>query len=89
MTASGFRLQAVHRYHNVQNRQKQVCKYLDTPHRKAVRPIVVVRRVHVAAVEVQVVPVAAVRRCGPIVAVAAHVVERPAIVVPIAGGRNK
>lgn len=89
MTASGFRLQAVHQYHNVQNRQKQVCKYLDAPHCKAVHPIVVVRRVHVAAVEVQVVPVAAVRRRRPIVAVAAHVVERPVAVVPIAGGRNK
>ncbi len=47
--------------------------FLDTAHGETARPIAVVRRTHVATVEVQVVTVTlAVRRCTPIAAVAAH-----------------
>ena len=47
--------------------------FLDTAHGETVSSIAVVRRKHVATVEVQVVTVfLAVRRCTPIVAVAAH-----------------
>ena len=47
--------------------------FLDTAHGETVGPKVVVRRMHVATVEVQVVTVIlAARRRTPIVAVAAH-----------------
>jgi len=61
--------------------------FLDTPYGEAVRPIVVVRRTHADTAEAQIVPVAAVRRCRPVVAVASNVVERPSVVAAIAGSR--
>ena len=49
-----------------------------------VRAIVVVRRIDVAiVVEVQVVRVVAVRRCRPIVAVVADIVQTAVVVVAI------
>ena len=48
--------------------------FLDTAHGETVCSIVVVRRIHAATAEVQVVTdTLAVRRCTPIVAAAAHV----------------
>ena len=50
-----------------------ICKCLDTAHGETVCSIVVVRRIHVATAEVQVVTVIlAVRRRTPTAAVAAH-----------------
>lgn len=61
-----------------------ICKCLDTAHGETVCSIVVVRRIHVATVEVQVVTVIlAVRRCTPIVAVAAHVAHATVVAVAI------
>ena len=66
-----------------------ICKCLDTAHGETVCSIVVVvRRIHVATVEVQVVTVVlAVRRCTPIVAVAAHVAHATVVAVAITSSR--
>lgn len=65
-----------------------ICKCLDTAHGETVCSIVVVRRIQVATVEVQVVTVIlAVRRCTPIVAVAAHVAHATVVAVAITSSR--
>ena len=62
---------------------------METTDREAVRAIVVVRRIDVAiVVEVQVVRVIAVRRCRPIVAVVADIVETAIVVVAITRSRR-
>ena len=58
-----------------------------TPHRKPVRPVVVVRWVHTATVEVQVVSVRAVDRTTPVVADRTYAAQR-SIVVTVTGGRK-
>ena len=63
--------------------------FCNTPHGEAVRAIVVVVRVHVATVEVQVVPVRTIWRARPIVAVVAHVVQLPIAVVAIPRSGDK
>lgn len=61
---------------------------MDTANREAVCTVVVVRRIHVTIVEVQVVTVILiVRRCTPIVTVAAHVVHAAITVVAITSSR--
>ncbi|MFR9543841.1 MAG: hypothetical protein SNH27_17580 [Rikenellaceae bacterium] len=52
------------------------CKFLDWASREPVRTVVVVRWIHVSAVEVQVVPIRRrVGRSTPVVPVAATVVQ--------------
>ncbi len=63
-------------------------KCSDTAHRKAVRPVVVVERVHVRGVEVQVPSVrrtSTVRRATPRVPVRADIRQRTGGTVAIAG----
>ena len=64
--------------------------FLDTAHGETVCPIVVaVRRIHVATVEVQAVTaILAVRRCTPIVAVAAHVAHATVVAAAITSSRE-
>lgn len=65
-----------------------ICKCLDTAHGDTVRSTVVVRRIHVATEEVQVVTaILAARRCTPIVAVAAHVAHATVVAVAITSSR--
>ena len=59
-----------------------------TPNRVSVRPVVVVRWVHTATVEVQVVSVRAVNRTAPVAPVRTYVVQR-SIGVTVTGGRKK
>ncbi len=71
---------------NKERKSPSACKcFSDGPHGEAVSPIVVVP-VPVARIEVQIVTVVgAVGRRGPIVAVAANIVERTTAVVAITG----
>lgn len=63
--------------------------FLDTAHGETGSSIVVVRRTHVATVEVQVVTATlADRRCTPIVAVAAHAAHATAGAVAITSSRE-
>ena len=63
--------------------------FLDTAHGETVCSIVVVRRIHVATAEVQVVTaILAVRRCTPIVAVAAHAVHATDAAAAITSSRE-
>ena len=62
--------------------------FLDTAHGETVCSIVVARRIHAATAEVQVVTAKlAVRRCTPIVAVAAHVAHATVVAVAITSSR--
>lgn len=63
--------------------------FLDTAHGETVCPIVVVRRKHVATVEVQVVTVTlAVRRRTPTVAAAAHAAQATDAAAAITSSRE-
>ena len=63
--------------------------FLDTAHGETACSTAVVRRTHVATVEVQAVTaMLAVRRCTPIVAVAAHVAHATAAAVAITSSRE-
>ena len=65
-----------------------ICKCLDTAHGETVCSIVVVRRIHVATAEVQVVTVIlAVRRRTPTAAVAAHEAHATGAAVEITSSR--
>jgi|GluameStandDraft_1065615.scaffolds.fasta_scaffold89277_1 hypothetical protein len=66
-------------------------KYSDTAHRKAVRPVVVVERVHTAGVEVQVssVRIARKRRTTPVVAILSDIRDSPRRVVEVPRGESK
>ena len=62
--------------------------FLDTAHGETVCSIAAARRIHVATVEAQEVTVIlAVRRCTPIVAVAAHVAHATVVAVAITSSR--
>ena len=62
--------------------------FLDTAHGETVRSIVVVRRIHVATAEVQVVTgILAERRCTPTVAADAHVAHATVVAVAITSSR--
>jgi len=56
---------------------------LDATHREAVGPVIAVH-VRIRAVEVQVASVGTGYRRTPVVAVAADIVERPIVVIPVA-----
>ena len=63
--------------------------FLDTAHGETVRPIVAVRRIHVATAEAQVVTaILAERRCTPIEAVAAHVAHATDAAAAITSSRE-
>ena len=63
--------------------------FLDTAHGETVGSIVVVRRIHAATVEVQVVTATlAVRRRTPIVAAAAHAAHATVAAVAITSSRE-
>ena len=63
--------------------------FLDTAHGETACSIVAVRRIHVATVEVQAVPVIlAERRRTPIVAVAAHVAHATDVEAAITSSRE-
>lgn len=63
--------------------------FLDTAHGETECSIVVVRRIHVATVEVQAVTVIlAVRRRTPIAAVAAHAAHATVVAVAITSSRE-
>jgi len=57
---------------------------LEATDREAVRPVVVVRGVHVTRIEVQVVGVRSGKITRPVVAVRTLVVDRGIVVVPVA-----
>ena len=62
--------------------------FLDTAHGETVGSKAVVRRIHAATAEAQVVPVIlAVRRRTPIVAVAAHAAQATVVAVAITSSR--
>ena len=62
--------------------------FLDTAHGETACSIAAVRRIHVATVEEQAVTVIlAVRRCTPIVAVAAHAAHATDVAVAITSSR--
>ena len=70
---------------NKERKSPSACKcFSDGPHGEAVSPIVVVP-VPVARIEVQIVTVVGAGRRGPIVALAANIVERTTAVVAITG----
>ena len=63
--------------------------FLDTAHGETESSMVVVRRIHVATVEVQVVTVIlAARRCTPIGAVAAHAAHATVVAAAITSSRE-
>ncbi len=65
----------------------QFRKFLDAPHGKAVRTVVLVRHIQATRIEIQVAPVHTTLPTGrgqPAVTVGTDVVERPLPVVPIA-----
>ncbi len=63
--------------------------FLDTAHGETECPIDAVRRTHAATVEVQAVTaILAVRRCTPIVAVAAHVAHATVVAAAITSSRE-
>lgn len=63
--------------------------FLDTAHGETVCSTVVARRTHAATVEAQAVTaILAVRRCTPIVAVAAHVAHATVVAVATTSSRE-